>query len=165
MKTIPTPKGKLLLTFEEFCASITPEESNAWLAQQAKGAEDFGPILERLEALNDAIDEGWCPSRAVKNELNHLNNVIAPYHVGKYPNETRQTLNDAEADLATWQTLPPAARNDIIEADKRAEAELVARRKARQEAITRKKAIYDTARKIGMPLSPALEDALAWAAQ
>ena len=164
METIPTPTGGFVKTFAEFCAAITPEQRQAWQDQQAKGAEDFEPIMQRLDALSDAIDNGWCPSRSIKNELNHLNSVITAYHVGKYPRETRQTLDDAEADLAAWQTISPAARDAIKEADERAEAEAATRRKARQEAVARKNAIYDTARKVGMPLSPTMEEALAWIA-
>ncbi|MGY4295137.1 hypothetical protein ACVWXN_003232 [Bradyrhizobium sp. i1.4.4] len=164
METIPTPRDELLLTFEEYCARITPEERQAYYDQLDKGAEDFEPIRARLNALNDAIDNGWCPSRIVKNEIGHLNDVLTAYHVGKYPNETRQTLNDAEADLATWHTLSESARDAIIAADERAEAELDARRKARQEASARKSAIYAAAKKIGMPLSPELDEALAWVA-
>ncbi|MGY4376189.1 hypothetical protein ACVWZ3_003828 [Bradyrhizobium sp. i1.3.6] len=65
METIPTPRDELLLTFEEYCARITPEERQAYYDQLDKGAEDFEPIRARLNALNDAIDNGWCPSRIV----------------------------------------------------------------------------------------------------
>jgi hypothetical protein len=154
----------LLKTFDEFCASITPEQTKAWEDQQARGERDFGPISERLDALNEAIwNEGWCPSHDLKYELKHLNNVITAYHVGKYPKETRQTLDDAEAEIATWRTLSEAARDEIIAADERAEAEMAERRKARQAASARKAAIYEAARRTGMPLSPAMEDALAYA--
>jgi hypothetical protein len=164
METIPTPRGKLLLTFAEFCARIPPEQTAAWHARLEKAEEDLPPLTTRLDALNEAIDDGWCPSRIVKNELSHLDDVLNAYHLRKYPAETRQTLDDGEAELATWQTLSEAARDAIIEANERAEAELVARRKAIQEARARKAAIYETARKIGMPLSPAMEDELAWVA-
>lgn len=126
--------------------------------------ENLGPIGERVKTLNAAIDGGWCPSRMVKSDLVHLSGVLTSYHLARYPAETLQTLDDAEAEFATWQTLPEAARDAIIEANERAEADLAARRKARQEAIARKNAIYEAARKIGMPLSPVMEDALAWVA-
>jgi hypothetical protein len=162
METI-RPQGKLLLTFEEFCARIPPEETAAWHARLEKAEKDLPPLMTRLDAVNEAIDDGWCPSRIVRNEIEHLNDVLSAFHLRKYSAETRQTLDDAEADLATWRTLSTDARDEIWKADERAEADLAARRKARQEAGARKNAIYDTARRTGMPISPALEEALAYA--
>ena len=135
METIPTPEGKLLLTFAEFCARIPPEETAAWHARLEKAEEDLPSLMTRLDALNEAIGEGWCPSRIVKNELSRLDNVLNAYHLRKYPTETRQTLVDAELELATWQTLSPTERDAVWEADERAEAEIAARRKA--EAVLR----------------------------
>jgi hypothetical protein len=145
-------------------ARIPPEETAAWHARLKKAEEDLPPLMTRLDALNEAIDDGWCPSRIVKNELSHLFDVLNAYHLRKYPTETRQTLDDAEAELATWRTLSEAARDEIWKADERADAEAAERRKARQEAVARKNAIYETAKRTGMPLSPAMEDALAWIA-
>ena len=149
---------------DQFGDDFTLEAVSRWAEQSFAADEDFEPIVERLDTLIYAILEGWCPSRIVKNELDHLTDVLSSYHLAKYPAATRQTINDAEADLATWQTLSPAARDVIWKADEQAEADLVARQKARQVAIARKNAIYAAARKNGMPFSPALEDALAWVA-
>jgi hypothetical protein len=133
-----------------------------WLEQ---GERDLVPIQERLDALSFALAEGWCPPRVIENEIDHLNSVIAPYHCAKYLNETLRTLQDGEADLAIWQQMPPAARDERWAERDRADAEAAERRKARQEAVARKNAIYEAARRAGMPLSPELEDALAWACQ
>ena len=168
METIPTPPEYVPFIEPVFPEQngddFTPEALDRWSEHLDQAEKDFAPISERLDALNDAIDDGWCPSRVVKGEIKRLNDVLTAYHVGKYLKDTCETLDQAEADFATWQTLSPAARDAIKEADERAEAESAARRKARQEAIARKNAIYAAARKIGMPLSPAMEDALAWVA-
>jgi hypothetical protein len=105
-----------------FIEPILPEQNGddftpeilAQLADKHEQAErDFEPINQRLNMLNDAVDDGWRPSRIVQGELNHLNSVISAYHVGKYPTETRQTLDDAEADLARWCQMTPDARDEI----------------------------------------------------
>lgn len=163
--SVPQKPWKMEIVFpEQFGDDLTPEALTAWGDRLEQAEKDLVPIQERLDALNNALADGWCPSRLVQGELDHLNNVLTAYHARKYLSEIVQTLDDAEADFAAWETLSEAARDAIIEANERAEADLAARRKAREEASARKKAIYDAARKIGMPLSPALEEALAWVA-
>src|SRR6266851_1967982 len=132
---VVTPSGDL----KRISDDLDPAALTAYGDWIEQGENDFEPISERLDALNDAIGEGWCPSRIVQGELKHLNDVLSGYHCAKYPCETRQTLNDAEADLATWQTLSEAARDAIIKADERADAEAAARRKALEEINQRKR--------------------------
>jgi hypothetical protein len=140
---------------------FTPEKLTAYGDWLEQGERDFGPISERLDALNDAMfDEDWCPSFDFKYELKHLNDVLGGYHCAKYLKETRQTLDGAEADLARWRTLPQPARDAIIEADERAEAELAARRKTAKEITERKAAFYESMKLANVRPSPVLQWAL-----
>jgi hypothetical protein len=141
METIE-PKRKLLLTFKEFCDRIPPEETNAWYDRLKKAEADLPAIQLRLDALVDSMDDGWCPPRVVQGELSHLNDVMSKFHLRKYTAETLQTLVDAEADLARWQTLSEAERDAIWAADEAAEAELVARRAVEQQLRKRSEAFY-----------------------
>jgi hypothetical protein len=157
---VVTPNGDLKRISNE----IDPTALAAYYDWLEKGEQDFVPIKARLDALTYAMAEGWCPTRMIDAEIDHLDRVITGYHCAKYLNETLQTLQDAEADWAAWQQMSPAARDERWNERDRANAEAAERRKAREEAVARKNAIYEAARKARMPLSPAMEDALAWIA-
>ena len=122
---------------------FTPEVVQRMADQHEQAEKDLVPIRKRIDALNEAIfEEDWCPSRVVQGELSHLNNVLNKYHVAKYLEAIRQTLDDAEADLARWRKLSPAAQTEIVEADERAEAERAEWRQKQAEISKRQDAFY-----------------------
>jgi hypothetical protein len=157
---IVTPNGDL----KRISDDIDPIALTAWGDKLEQGERDLVPIQERLDALTYALADGWCPPRVIENEIDHLNNVVSKYHVAKYLNETLRTLQDGEADLVIWQQMPPPARDERWAERDRANAEAAERRESREAAVARKNAIYEAARKARMPISPAMEDALAWIA-
>jgi hypothetical protein len=127
---------------------IDPIALTAWYDKIEQGEADLPPIRERLDALLDALyDEGWTPLRTVRNEIEHLDNVISGHFLAKYLAETLTTLDCAEIDLASWRNLAPDKKRGLAEAHDRAEAELAARRKAREAACARKAAIIKRRRK------------------
>jgi hypothetical protein len=139
---VVTPNGHL----KRISNDIDPVALAAYGDRLDQAEKDLVPLRARLDALNDATYEGWCPSRIVQGELSHLNDVLTSYHLAKYPAETVQTLNDATADLATWQTLSPDARDAIWKADEQAVAELAARREAEWLLRQRHDAFYEACR-------------------
>jgi hypothetical protein len=130
------------------------DRHSGWLHQ---GEADLPPIRQRLDALLDAMyDEGWTPFRTVRNEIEHLGNVLAGHFVAKYRAETLTTLDAAEIDLASWRKLSPDKQRELVEADERADAEAAERRKATQELTERKKAFYESMKRGGFRPSPEL---------
>ena len=151
MQTLPTSPGRLIKSLAEFIDPTFPAQNGDDFSREAltqwgdaldQAERDLPPFTERLDALNDAIEEGWCPSRIVQSELDHLNGVLCAYHLRKYRDVVVATLNDATADFATWQTLTPAQRDEIIAADERAEAERLARREAENKLRQRTNEFY-----------------------
>jgi hypothetical protein len=137
-----TPNGHL----QRISNDIDPVALAAYGDRLDQAEKDLVPLRARLDALNDATYEGWCPSRIVQGELDHLNDVLDKYHVRKYLETIRSDLDVAEADLASWHTLTPAARDEIWKADERAEAELAARREAEALLKQRHDAFYEACR-------------------
>jgi chromosome segregation ATPase len=164
MELSPPPyKKRYLKKSSEFVAELTPEKLDGFIAptypaqfgddwspecvQRLVDAEeeaerDLIPIQERLDNLSYALAEGWCPTRVIENELDHLNSVISAYQVRKYLREVLATLQDGEADLVAWQRMTPAQRVQRRAEREREEAKAAERRKKQAEISAQQNAFY-----------------------
>jgi hypothetical protein len=157
---IIAPDGEAKLISNE----IDPAALTAYYDHIEAAERDLPPIKERLDALTDAMADGWCPSRVLENELEHLDQVLSAYHFNKYRDDVMSLLGQGEADLLIWRLLTEEQR-DARRAQREAEeAERERKRVEREAACARKAAIYESAKRTGIPLSPAMEEALAWIA-
>ena len=176
MEMPPPPyKTRYLKTSSEFIAGLTPEKLTAYGDRLEKAAIDLVPIKARLDALTYTLADDWCAPRVIENELHHLSDTLglgiddfddsrAVYFIAKYLTETLRTLQEAEAEAAIWRQMTPTQRDERWDAHEREKAEAAERRKAEAVLRARKNAIYEIAEMTGIPLSPAMEDALAWIA-
>jgi hypothetical protein len=69
-------------------------------------------------------------SLVIENELSHLHDVLSGYHLRKYMKDVLSLLQEAEADLAIWQQMTEAQRDDRWNGRERDKAEAAERRKA-----------------------------------
>lgn len=172
METIPTPPGALLkplsqliepvLVFpEQFGDDWTPESVQRLADATDQGERDVAPIEERLNTLNDAMAEGWTPTRVIENELDHLGNVLSPYHLSRYLTEARVTLQDAEADLVSWQRMTPVQRDQRCTEREREQAALAARREAEAQLRQRHTAFYATMKRANVSPPRRLDNEIA----
>ena len=128
---------------QEISGNLDPEKLTAWGDALDATEQALPPIRERLDALNDAMaDEDWCPPRVIEGELAHLDSVLSGYHLRKYMKDVLALLDEAEADLATWRALSPAARDERWAEWERAEAERAARRQAEAQLRARSNEFY-----------------------
>ena len=125
---------------------VDPVVLTAWGDKLEQAALDLVPIKARLDALTYTLADDWCAPRGLENELHHLSDNLglgiddfddsrAVYFIAKYLTETLRTLQEADADLAIWQRMTPAARDERWDAREREKAEAAERRKA--EAVLR----------------------------
>jgi hypothetical protein len=165
MEIPPPTYTRHLKTSAEFLAGLTQEKLDEWsdlnITYPEQNGDDWSPesvrrladvrdqaaealpaIRQRIDALRDALDEGWLPPRVIKNEIDHLHRVLSPYHLSRYLTDALATLQEAEADLAVWQTLSPGARSERWAEWERAEAEAEQRRKQAAEISARQNAFY-----------------------
>jgi hypothetical protein len=134
--------GCFLQSSDVFVASLTPEKLTAYGDWIEQGETDLVPIQKRLDALTCALAEDWCPPRVIENEIDHLNIVISGRYVAKYLKEILSTLQDGEADLALWQQMTPAQRDERRNEREREKAEANERREARAQINERQNAFY-----------------------
>jgi hypothetical protein len=137
---MPPPPYQGIKKLSKFVEQIRtdPVARTAWFDKLEQGERDLIPIQERLDALTGAQAEGWTPTRVVENELGHLNNVICGRYVAKYLADILSTLQEAEADLATW----PGQRAERLAAREREEAEAEERRQKQAEISKQQDAFY-----------------------
>jgi len=160
----PYQGRKHLKKLSEFVAELTPEKIDGFIAPtypaqfgddwssasvqrlvdaEEKGERELIPIQERIDALTFAEAEGWTPIRSIENQLGHLRNVICGRYVAKYLKDILQTLQEAEADLAIWQQMTEAQRDERWDARERDKIEAEERRKQIRELEDRKNRLYD----------------------
>jgi hypothetical protein len=148
METTNSPARRYLKKLSEFIEPTFPEQNGDDFAPEKmhaaldKAAQDLVPIHDRLDALNSALGEGWCAPRVIENEVDHLANVISTYHLSRYLADTLATLQDAEADLATWQRMTPTQRDERWSEREHEKAEAAERRKERAQINELQNAFY-----------------------
>jgi hypothetical protein len=167
MQTLPPPpyQGPLILTSAEFVAELTPEKLTAIGDKLEQAAIDLVPIKARLDALTYELANDWCAPRVLKNELYHLSDSVglgiedfddcrAVHYVSKYLNAILITLQDGEADLAIWQKMTPAERDERWAQHEREKVEAVERRKKRAEIRAKQNAFYSALSAMGLSPIP-----------
>jgi chromosome segregation ATPase len=129
-------------TSAEFLDSLTQEDINNWSARQDKAEDELPAIRERIEKLYAAIDDGWAPLRTVHAPLDNLDRGLSVWLVAERSKYVRQTLEEAEADLAAWRRMSPHEQQERVSANERDEAERLARREAAAQISQRQNAFY-----------------------
>jgi hypothetical protein len=141
MQTLPPPpyqKPRHLKRSSGFIAELTPEKLTAYGDRLEQAEADLPAIRTRISALYHAmIEDGWTPPGAVCAPLDNLNRGLSAWLAAERSKYVRETLEDAEADLATWQQMTPAQRDQRLADFERKNVEAAERRKA--EAVLKQR--------------------------
>jgi hypothetical protein len=167
MELTPPPyTRKHLKKFSEFLKPTFPNDNgDGFTAAVQKladardqAAEGLPAIRQRIDALRDAIDKGWCAPRGIENQINHLHRSLSPYHLSRYLKDALATLDEAEADWRTWQQMTATQRDERWVEWGRAEDAADERRKKQVEISKRQDAFYSAF--FAMGISPIPMEAL-----
>jgi hypothetical protein len=159
MEMQPPPYKRHLKTSSEFIKPIYPaqfgDDFTAEVVQRLadardQAAEHLPAIRQRIDALYDALDDGWCAPRGIENQLGHLHRVLSPYHLSRYLKDAIETLQEAEADLATWRQMTEAQREERWAKHERDDAEAAERRKAEAVLRARHEEFYATMKQLNV---------------
>src|ERR1700743_232935 len=132
MQTLPPPpyKTRHLKRSSGFIAELTPEKLTAYGDRLEQAEADLPAIRARISALYHAmIEDGWTPPGVVCAPLDNLNRGLSAWLAAERSKYVRETLEDAEADLATWQQMTPAQRDQRLADFERKNVEAAERRK------------------------------------
>jgi len=139
----PYQGRKHLKKLSEFVAELTPEAVQRLADARDRSSEHLPAIRQRLDALRDAIDDDWCAPRGIENQIGHLYRALSPHHLSRYLKDALAALNEAEADLAIWQQMTEAQRDERWDERKRDKIEAEERRAALRAIEDRKSRLYD----------------------
>jgi hypothetical protein len=183
---LPPYTTRLLKSSAEFVAELTPEKlddfiepvppghnGDDWSTESvqrladARGpaAEHLPAISQRIDALYDALDEGWCAPRGIENQIDHLHRALSPYHLSRYLKDALATLQEAEADLAIWQRMTEAQRDECWAEHERDEAERAERRQKAAEISKQQDAFYSAFFAMGISPIPMSAESIAESAR
>jgi len=174
MKIAPPPYQRHLKKLSEFIEptfpaqngdDCTPESVQRLAGARDKAAEHLPAIRQRIDALYDALDGGWCAPRVIENQLGHLHRALSPYHLSRYLKNALATLTEAEADLASWQQMTESQQSERWAEHERDEAERAERRQKAAEISKQQDAFYSAFFAMGISPIPMSAEVIAESAR
>jgi hypothetical protein len=160
----PYQGRKHIKKLSEFLAGLTQEKIDRLADARDQAAEALPAIRQRIDALRDAIDEGWLPPRGIEGQIKHLHGALSAYHLSRYLADALATLDEAEADLAIWQRMTDAQRDERLAEREREKTAAHERRKKQAEISKQQNAFYSAFFAMGIsPIPMGNDDEPIWA--